>query len=83
MHLVQDEPLAAMLAKEPFRILQEPAHPGELAVEVLALGEGLAQHTLADPAHPHEPDDGAVAPRALDAGDPRGPADHAISIASG
>ena len=83
MHLVQDDPLAAMLAKETFRIFQQPAHPRQLAVEILAVGERLAEDTLADAAHPHEPDDGAMAPYALEADSPRHSRNHATNIALG
>ena len=55
MHLVQDDPLGAVLAED----------------------------TLTDAAHPHQPDDGALSPRALDAVDPRRPRDQAARIALG
>jgi hypothetical protein len=57
VYLVEDDPLAPMLAKEGLGILQQTAYSGQLAVEVLALGQRQAQDALADAADTHEPDD--------------------------
>lgn len=83
MHLVQHDSLPAIAPEEALGVLEQPAHPGQLAIEILALGERLAEHALPDAANSHEPDDGAMPPRPLDAVDPEAPRDHGISIASG
>ena len=81
--LVEDDALPAVAFKERLRVLQLPPHARQLAVVVAGVGERLAKHALADPAHSHEPDHRAAPPRLRDLRMPKGPDDHTSMVAFG
>ena len=81
--LVEDNPLPAPALQEALGVRQEPPHSGTFTVVVGGVGEGLAQHALSDPAHPHEPDHQPPAPRRRDFPVPEGPMNHASLMAFG
>ena len=83
MDLVEDDGSIAALLEKALGIVEHAARAGQFAVEVLDIGERLAQDALASSPDPHEPDDGAPRPRGPNALLPERAAYHAISMSYG
>ena len=67
MNFVQHHPAPSHIAQEQFRISQASPHAGQLAIEILAIGQRKTQLRLPCPAYPGQPDHRPPPPGSLNA----------------
>jgi hypothetical protein len=59
---IQDNPATRQAVQEALRVFHHPPHPRQFTVEVLCLGQSLAEAGFPHAPHPGQPDDGPLPP---------------------